>query len=250
MASNKKLTLLRKLKQRKHRVKEGLFVVEGLRAVEQIIENGFVHVRQVFIQEGREENIQCADLSVIGKEDAKDIFDTDTPQGVLAICEIPEETSIEFLSDRSGVIIAFDRIQDPGNAGTMIRTASWFGAQGILIGEGTVDIYNPKVARSSMGALGGLPYFSGDLNHSLVSLEEKGWKIWLLDGNEGATPLTDIQKSEKVVLVVGNEANGIDQGLITPDRFRAMIPQNGLNDTVESLNAAIALSIGLYHLSL
>jgi len=178
-----------------------------------------------------------------------EISDTENSQGVLGVCEIPKEASLEKLSAKEGLIIATDRIQDPGNLGTIVRTAVWFGASAILVGKGSVDLFHPKVVRSTAGATGSLSYLNSSLNEDLEKFEKAGWNILLLDGNIGATPIDQIKLSKKTILVVGNEANGIDQKLTIPNRKRVLIPATEKNRSVESLNAAIAMSIALYQLS-
>jgi TrmH family RNA methyltransferase len=250
-ASNNQIKLLRKLGQKKYREKEGLFIVEGERAVEQILENSVVRVKEVFVEEGKAVSYQLTANSSyeIDRVLIKELSDTENPQGILAICEIPKEASLEKLSEEEGLIIATDRIQDPGNLGTIVRTAVWFGASAILVGKGSVDLFHPKVVRSTAGATGSLLYLNSSLNEDLEKFEKAGWDILLLDGNVGATPIDQIKLSKKTILVVGNEANGIDQKLIIPNRKRVLIPATEKNRSVESLNAAIAMSIALYQLS-
>lgn len=248
-ASLNQIKLLRKLLQRKHREKEHLFLVEGERGVEQVLESEFIDVVSVFVEEGQESSFQFGkniSLCVLEKSLIGEISDTENPQGILALCTMPKPVSIESLVSSQGVIIATDAIQDPGNLGTMIRTASWFGAKGILLGIGTVDMFNPKVVRSTVGATGSLPFLSGNMNDLLHQFENNGWNVLLLDGNKGATPINQINRSEKTILVAGNEANGISKELISQKRTRALIPSKNPSRTVESLNAAVALSIALW----
>lgn len=247
-ASINQLKLLRKLSLRKNREKEGLFIVEGERAIEQVLEHRFLEVEAIFVEEDKSNNYKMlANSFLLEKKNFLEITDTETPQGILAVCKMPEPVSIRELENiESGIILATDAIQDPGNLGTIIRTASWFGADAILLGKGTVDIFNPKVVRSTVGSTGTLPFLMGDLTKLLDQLEQSVWNTLLLDGNAGAIPITKIPKQEKTILVVGNEANGISKELITKDRTRVLIPSNSKNKSVESLNAAIALSIGLW----
>lgn len=248
-ASNREITLLRKLKQRKHRQKERLFIVEGERAVEQVLQNGFTEVRDVFISvdSGQEKTVQTEGAKRLSQELFEELSDTESPQGILAVCKIPEELKLETWYGKQGLLVAFDRIQDPGNLGTMLRTGAWFGAAGLLIGRGTVDMFNPKVVRSTAGAVGSLPQTAGKLTEMLTRLESRGWQTLLLDGNPGAESLQSVQPAKKSIVVVGNEAAGIDPELITPHRKRVMIPPGGADSGVESLNASVALSIALYH---
>ncbi len=250
-ASNNQIKLLRKLGQKKYREKEGLFVVEGERAVEQVLENGILNVREVFVEEGKAVSYPLTANSFyeLDSKALAEVTDTENSQGILAVCEIPKEVSVEELSKREGLIIATDRIQDPGNLGTIVRTAAWFGASSILIGKGSVDLHHPKVVRSTAGATGVLSYRNSNLDKDLEVFEKEGWQILLLDGNEGAVPISKMNSTNKMVLIVGNEANGVDSCLITSSRKRVMIPSSKDNRSVESLNAAIALSIALYQLN-
>lgn len=250
-ASNNQIKLLRKLGQKKHREQEGLFIVEGERAVEQVLENEVLSVKAVFLEEGKADSYLVSDVSSfhVDSNTFLEISDTENAQGILAVCEIPKEESIEELKNKSGLIIATDEIQDPGNLGTILRTGVWFGASAILLGKGSVDLFNPKVIRSTAGATSSISYLNSNLESDLKLLEEAGWDILMLDGNSGSVPIENISISDKTVLVVGNEARGIDQNLITKTRKRVLIPSAERNRSVESLNAAIALSIALYQLS-
>ncbi|MEX2586102.1 MAG: RNA methyltransferase, partial [Balneolaceae bacterium] len=191
-----------------------------------------------------EESLACYRLS---KKDFESIVDTESPQGVAAVCQIPETATTESLSVGNGVLIAMDAIQDPGNLGTMVRSAVWFGASGILCGKGTVDLYHPKVVRSTAGVTGLLPVSTGILGTELEKLESAGWNVLLLDAGPEASPLQHLPLPDRIVLVVGNEGNGIDSSLF--DRERQRVAIEGNRDRLESLNAAVALSIVLYELT-
>lgn len=223
-------------------------MAEGERCVEQILQNGIVSVEELVVEEGFAATgiilgAGCP-ISRLRRPDFEVLSDTENPQGVMAVCKIPDEITPDKLAARSGVIIATDAIQDPGNLGTMIRTAVWFGAVGLICGTGTVDPWHPKVVRSTAGATGAIPWLSDDLKSLFRQLVAEGWKVLLLDGGEGSVPLPDVEKQEKTVLVVGNEANGINPELMTSNRQRVKIEGNP--GTVESLNAAIALGIAMY----
>ena len=250
-ASNNQIKLLRKLGQKKYREKEGLFIVEGERAVEQVLENSVIKVGDVFLEEEKAKSYQLTADSfyTLDSKIMNEVTDTENSQGILAICEIPSEISIQELSKKEGLIIATDRIQDPGNLGTIVRTSAWFGATAILVGKGSVDLFNPKVVRSTAGATGMLAYKNSELSKDLEAMENAGWQVLMLDGNAGAEPIKNIELSEKTILMVGNEANGIEKKFFGPNRKRVMIPSVENNRSVESLNAAIALSIALYQLN-
>jgi RNA methyltransferase, TrmH family len=248
-ASKNQIKSWKKLQLGKHRKKDGLFIAEGIRCVNQIIENRVVEIESILTVEGSNEIdeliIHKAPIFSLTKSDFDSISDTETPQGITAVCRIPEETTINKISATSGLVVAFDAIQDPGNLGTMIRTASWFGVSGLLIGKGTVDPFHPKVVRSTAGATGTIPFVKGDLDKSFTILEKFGYLTFLLDGSDQSIELTTLKPPEKSILVVGNEANGLHPKLFINNRTPVKI--GGNPDRVESLNAAVALSIGLYH---
>lgn len=255
--SNNKLTLLRKLNQKKHRENEQLFLIEGSRAVQQVIANGTVQVKELYFDESQGHWQQEAWRGIgenhpavlINGAHFREVSDTDNPQGVLALCTMPQEAGLEDLAEQSGVVIATDRIQDPGNLGTIIRTAAWFGAKGILSGKGTVDLFHPKVVRSTAGATGSVPHRNVELNDVLPEFERKGWKILILDGGGEACNIREVNPPGKTILIVGNEANGVDKNLFAEERKSVRISSCVDEAGVESLNAAIAAGIALYALT-
>lgn len=248
-ASNNQLKTWRKLGMAKYRKKEGLFIAEGERCVEQILVNGFVDVEALVVESGAHIPFSYPDIVYeVESEDFDSLSDTDTPQGVLAVCKIPAETSLEQLKNGSGVIVALDAVQDPGNVGTIIRTASWFGAAGLLIGNGTADPYHPKVVRSTAGATGVLSYLKGDLSELLNEFESAGWSTFLMDGSDGSVDIKTVTPGERSIIVIGNEGNGISDDLFSADRTSVRITGN--DEAVESLNAAIAMGIGIYRFTL
>lgn len=254
--SNRQLTLLRKLNQKKYRLQEQQFLVEGSRAVEQIIENKSVTIEALYFDESQqywqhqtwEQLAKEVDAAVIAQNDFADVSDTDSPQGVIALCRMPEETSLKKLAQVNGTIVAVDAIQDPGNLGTIIRTSGWFGVQGLLSGKGTVDLFHPKVVRSTAGATATVPFANTELEEALFFFEDKGWQVILLDAGTDSVPLKEINKTEKKIVVIGNEGNGIQRSLIRSERVKAEITSPRKEKNVESLNAAIAASIALYAL--
>ena len=247
-ASNNQLKSWKKLQMGKYRKRNQRFLAEGVRCVEQILENGKIEIEELIIQ--KDWNPEQLSVNIdrpifeLESSDFESVSDTDNPQGIVAICKVPEESSVEHISQKSGVILATDAIQDPGNLGTIIRTACWFDVTGIIFGTGTVDSFHPKVVRSTAGATGLLPYLSGNLNELLPAFENENWQTFLLDAGDGSRNLDERAKSDKSILVVGNEGNGISAELFKNERQRIKI--DGNPDQVESLNAAVACSISLY----
>ncbi|MEX2478515.1 MAG: RNA methyltransferase [Gracilimonas sp.] len=246
-ASNNEIKLLRKLNRKKYREKEQRFVVEGERAVEQVVENGLVEVETVFVAERKAVSSQLSAFSVwVEPEAFEEVADTDSPQGILAVCKMPEEIQFDELAKKAGIVVATDAIQDPGNMGTILRTAAWFGARALIAGKGSVDMYHPKVVRSTAGATGSIPILTGELEEIFQELERSDWEILLLDGGDEAENLGSVQPEEKTLLVVGNEGNGINDKLLNSGWRKVKIESGGNTEKVESLNAAVAVSIALW----
>ena len=226
--------------------------MEGERAVEQVVEHGLIETETVFVGERfkvQEVRFKGVEVCILEDEVFTEVADTDNPQGILAVCKIPGEINVEKLARENGIIVATDALQDPGNMGTILRTAAWFGAKALVAGKGSVDIYNPKVVRSTAGATGSIPVLTGDLEELFNELENSGWQVMLLDGGDSAEPLRTIQPADKTILVVGNEGNGIHKNLSNSGRKKVKIESAPGQEKVESLNAAVAVSISLFQLS-
>jgi RNA methyltransferase, TrmH family len=251
-ASSSQLTRLRKLQKRKYRREYGLFLAEGHRTVLQIIEQGVLYVEEVFVTDQYLDEYGFSHISdstyICTDRELRSVTDADSPQGIIAVCNIPEAAHMDHFMNRPGKIVAFDRIQDPGNLGTIIRTSAWFGIDLLLIGEGSADIWNPKVVRSTAGATGSLPYIECDLTTELERFAQMGWRPALLDGNSGSQPIEEWDPGMRTILVVGNEANGISSDIA--DRYeRFRIDSAPHQNAAESLNASIAVGIALYVLT-
>lgn len=234
----------------KYRKRQGLFLAEGVRTVEQMLKNDCIKTIALI----HSESIRGNDLLEYGlpvyevsNDELKSLSDTETPQGVIAVCETPAEIALDDLSASGKILLALDRIQDPGNLGTIIRTATWFGAGGILFGKGCADPFHPKVVRSTAGATGALPYRQGGLDELLSFFEQRGRAVFLLDAGIQSQSISEVNVSKDAILVIGNEANGIDPSLFYSERTALHIPGSG--DFAESLNASIAAAIGLYEIT-
>lgn len=256
-ASASQIKLLRKLSMRKYRYKEKLWIAEGIRTVAQILKNNREAVLQIFLGENLSEvptfipaasELYASDLYSVEPELLNSLSGTDTPQGILALCKMPDEPDPHHIAGMGdGILVALDAIQDPGNLGTIIRTASWFGVSAILAGTGTADPFHPKTVRSTAGAAGTVPVLTGELSGMLTLLHSSGWDIRLLDTGKNADPLQHAKKPDKMVLVFGNEGNGISPAIKNMGYPSLTIPGNPGN--VESLNVAMACGICMYHFS-
>jgi TrmH family RNA methyltransferase len=265
--SQRQLGILRKLKRKKYREQFGLFVAEGWHTLQQIAENKELHIHEVYLVHDHVKSEEWQTLIQLGVSEDRcftlshsecdEVSDTEQSSGWIATIQIPKPASAPSLirakgsdaeAERSGstrkILIALDEIQDPGNLGTILRTAVWMGVSGVIFGKGCVDSWNPKVVRSTVGALGMLPYMSGELVELLPEFVSQGWKVGILDGSNRATPLSEPLGEGAFIWVVGNESRGISeeiQSLNYPE-YRIESSSNG----VESLNAAMALGIALY----
>ncbi len=235
-----------KLKLKKYRQRECKFIVEGLRlvaaaeAADQNIEA--VIVTEQFQEEPQRteilERIQ-APIYLADEKIWKRLSETVHGQGILAIVSMPER--IESQGEWSGRILILDRIQDPGNMGTILRTAEAFGFQDVFLTKGSVDCYDSKVIRSSMGGVFSLRLHPWE-SDSLDGAQAKGYQC-IASSLQSSKSLTDICFQNQVALIIGNEANGIRQEWIEAADLRVQIPMTG---QAESLNAGIAAGILMY----
>ena len=235
---------------KKYRDERGEMLIEGTRSVEAAIEAG-APIREIVLTESARSDARIASalrrsnapVYVVSERELGMISEVETSQGVLAVASI-ERVALSELAGFSRVL-ALDAVQDPGNAGTTIRTAAWFGVEAVLTGSGTVDLYNPKVIRAAMGGLWDLRHAeSHDLSASLRDLTGSGFGIYGADLD--GTSAERWRPNEKSVLVLGNEAHGLSAEVKAVLDDRIAIPQSGGGRGVESLNVGVAAGILLY----
>jgi len=238
---------IRKLKEKRHRVSSNMFLVEGFRFVEEALCSGF-EVVHIFISargEVKFENSSMKDklqgnTKVYGVSDSlfKNICDTDNPQGIIASVR---NKPVEIKYDNGFYMLA-DKIQDPGNMGTIIRTAHAAGALGVILTKGTVDIYNEKTLRATMGSIFKIPViYDNDLS-IVQKLKNSGFKL-VTSSLDTDKNFYDIDLKGKIIISVGNEGKGISQEVYDICDLKIKIPMPG---DAESLNAAVAASIMMY----
>lgn len=245
-SQNPAVKLARSLKDRKARMAEGCFLVEGAVMIREAL-SCRLKMRMLFARESeigfaREMQAHCESCYLVPDRLLAQICDTQTPQGVCAVFTLPPMARLNELPDR---IVALDGVQDPGNVGTIWRTADAAGFGAVIFGKGTADGYSPKVQRAAMGSgfrLG--QYVSEDLAQTLAELRSRGYRVIasLLDG-EPFFARGDI--GAKYVLVIGNEARGISAAVREQADVRLRLPMYG---GAESLNAAVAAGIMMYDL--
>lgn len=245
--SNNFLKEVKKLKDKKHRTKSSSFLVEGLRFVKEAIESDF-NVEALIISDKILDKFYDLGIDSIELENTRvvnvsdEIFttvcDTESPQGILAIVK---NKALE-ISEENGFYVLADRIQDPGNMGTIIRTAHAAGALGVILTKGTVDIYNEKTLRSTMGSIFKVPIIEDNNLELTKSLRDKGFKL-VTSTLETDNNFFDVNLKDNVIISVGNEGNGISEELKNLSDIAVKIPMPG---NAESLNAAVAASIMIY----
>lgn len=252
---NKFLKHCRKLNIKKYREEEQCFVAEGVRMLEEAVKSR-ARIKYCLcmkdLQGDRVHKLikdlsnRNVDIYYVEDDLLAEVCDTSTPQGIAAVIE-NEAYSPDRVFKGSDFIVLLDRIQDPGNLGTIIRTADAAGAGGVVITEGTVDPYNSKVLRSTMGSIFHIPVvYISDIKDAFTRLKDRDYTIYgaVL---KGSRPYYDeTYKDKKVAVVIGNEANGIDEGVIRYLDRLIKIPMPG---KAESLNASVAAGILMFEVA-
>ncbi len=246
---------LRSLLQKKYRDREGEFIAEGVRLCEEALSSPVAIKRAIVSSDALEsERIRtlvhhCLDQNVevlnATERQLKSISDESSPQGIAFVIQKPHAPHVPRQQDK--LVLMLDALQNPGNLGTLLRTAEWFGLQSVILGQGCVELFNPKVVRSAMGAAFRIPVLEhAHLETQIAACKSQGFRILgaTLDGD---LSLEDISPSAHDVLLIGSEAHGISASLLPHLDESISIPQRGHG---ESLNAAVAAAIFMYHLTL
>ncbi len=230
---------------RKEREKTGEFIIEGFHLVEEALKNKD-QIIQLIVREGVDLPLlwDIDNLVIITVTDsiAKEISETETSQGVFAHCKQQTVSETDMTNWRKVLLI--DAVQDPGNIGTMIRTADAAGMDAVILGKGTVDAYNPKTVRAAQGSHFHIPVVRGDLLEWIERLQDKDIPVYGT-ALENAIPYTDVKSSDEFAVILGNEGSGIHPQLLDKTNQNLIIPILG---QAESLNVAVAAGILLYQL--
>ena len=237
---NKTVCDIKKLKQKKYRTQTGTFLAEGYRNVCDSIKKAVPQM--VFLEESFEFEVpQCEHTYLVTKEVMKEISDTDTPQGIAAVFQIPEEKAIS-----SSKILLLNGVSDPGNMGTILRTALAAGFTDIILDEKCADVYSPKVIRSAMSAVFSLNLIRcKSLEDEISKLKQTGYQIYAAALTKEAVSLYETKFGAKTALMFGSEANGISDELLQLADVSYIIP---MEPEIESLNVAVAAGISMYEL--
>jgi TrmH family RNA methyltransferase len=229
------------LLRKKYRATEKKFLAEGKKTVEEGIESNFfcekIFVSQKFFDNTRSRKLfRRTDVEVLKKSELLRLTDTMTPQGITAVFRIPENKKIEEI--KSNTIVYAENIADPGNLGTIIRICDWFGIETLLISDNTVDVYNSKVIRSSMGSIFHIDIIEDIDSNTLELLKENGYKLLCADLQGESLYNFDIP--HKKIIAFSNEAAGPSEELLKRSDYKITVPKFG---KAESLNVASASAI-------
>lgn len=244
---NNTLKEIKKLKEKKYRVENKRFIIEGFRFIEEGLKSDF-DIDKIFIKESSTDKFKENFSSYVDNYDEKlfivsdnlfkGISGTENSQGVLAVLNMKEEASIV----KEGMYILVDKVQDPGNLGTIIRTAHSAGCNGVILSKDTVDLYNEKTLRSTMGSIFNIPIIHDEDLFFTKELIDKGYNL-VCSSLQTDKNFYEVNLVDNAIIAVGNEGNGISDEVMNLATCKVKIPMLG---NTESLNVAIAVSIMIY----
>lgn len=233
MLSNKDIKLIKSLREKKFRQRYNLFVAEGVKIIEEIAKNNW-EIKRILTTK-KLEYISNIHQEIISEQELKKISSLKTPNTCIALCPI---YSAKKPNNSKGLTLVLDSIRDPGNLGTIIRLADWFGVENIVCSEDCVDLYNQKVIQSTMGSFVRVNVFYTDLTAYLENYSGTIYGTFLSGKSIYKTSF-----SEELAIVIGNEANGISKEIESIIKEKISIPRFGKLQKTESLNAAMATGI-------
>ena len=235
MVSKNQIKLITGLQQKKYRNEHQLFLAEGVKVIQELLQSNIV-LDHLFETESIFEVVPAAQKTLVKEVDMKRMSALNTPSSCLAVFHIPAPKPI----DSKGLIVALDDIRDPGNLGTIIRLCDWFGVTQLLCSKETVDLYNPKVIQATMGSVSRVQVNYVDLADFISATKLPVFGTFM-DGNN----IYKEQLPSEGILIFGNEANGISPALEQKIKNRIAIPRFGNLQQTESLNVATATAIFL-----
>lgn len=233
MLTKNQIKYINKLKQKKYRLQEGVFVAEGLKIIKELI-HANVKLQQIFATEAL---LFCKDSeTIITANELDKISFLKTPNKALAIFKIPALQPVDF----SNIIVALDNVRDPGNLGTIIRLCDWFGVTHLVCNLATVDCYNPKVIQATMGSIARVQVSYVNLETFLNNAPVPIFGTFMEGEN-----IYKLNLPKSGIVVLGNEANGISKSIMKLVSKKISIPRFGKLQETESLNVATAGAIVL-----
>jgi len=241
MLSKNKIKFINSLKQKKYRKLHNLFICEGIKICKALLNSDY-QIQQLYITEKTvDKNPDCKipNATIITDQQMQKISSLKTPQGILAIVEM-KNNILNIKELEKGFTIVLDNIQDPGNLGTIIRTALWFDIKNIVCSPQSVDLYNPKVIQASMGAIFGVNIFYTDL---IKLFSEVKNKIPIYGTFADGENIYYSKILPPALIVFGNEANGINNNLLPLLDKKIAIPSLNNSQLTDSLNVAVSTAI-------
>jgi TrmH family RNA methyltransferase len=233
MLTKNKIKIIRSLANKKERYSHGRFVIEGEKIVNEALAMGLV-IEELIVREDLQDRINAATFTLASKKDMDRCSSMKHAPGVLAICPLIKWNPPKV---DSGKFIMLDGVNDPGNLGTIIRVADWFGIDGIICSKETVDVYNQKVVQASMGSVFRVPVWYHDLNE-FISTHRTNTTLIAAD-LEGEN-CNDFTFPNNGILVLGSESHGISEQLLSQVDHKITIPRVG---EAESLNVSVAAGV-------
>jgi TrmH family RNA methyltransferase len=232
------------LQDKKNRDEQKLFIVEGYKQVQDIPESWDIEYI-ICTEKYKDISFHTDKIYITTDTIFKKIADTKTPQGILAVVK-KQEIDLESISNNKGFFVIVENLQDPGNLGSIVRTAEAYNCKGIFLSKNTVDAFSSKVVRSTMGTIFNVPIFQEcDINLLLENFKKKNIKTYAL-ALQTDKLITNTKFEDSIAIIVGNEANGISKDIL--DIADNLIKIEMLGKT-QSLNASIACSIAIYEIS-
>ena len=256
-SSNQQIKNLVQLQTKgKVRNKEKQYVIEGIKMFEEVLHCEEAHLVKTFVAESFFESLakekselykklSTIDMEIVSDKVFKEISDTMTPQGILAIVRQPEYRLEDMLKQKKVNLIVLEDLRDPGNLGTIIRTAEGAGVTGIILSKASVDIFNPKVIRSTMGAIYRVPFVYVDQMHDTLEQLKKEDVVLYATHLAANHYYDEVEYGDRTAVLIGNEANGLTEQTAKRSDVLLKIPMEG---KVESLNAGVATSIMIYEI--
>ena len=232
-------------KKPRYRREQSCFVVEGIRMVLEAPEERLeaVYASDSFLQQGGDRKLQGISYTEVSDQAFKAMADTQTPQGVLAVVKAMDWEEKIIYEKEDALLMILENLQDPGNLGTILRAGEGAGVTGVVMSRETVDIYNPKVIRSTMGSIYRVPFVvADDLQAVLKRCRDRGI-ISYAAHLHGTMNYAEADYRKPAAFLIGNEAAGLSEKISSSADFLVKIPMKG---AVESLNAAVAASIFMY----
>ncbi len=235
MVSKNQIKLITSLQQKKYRNEHKLFLAEGVKVIQELLQSNFV-LQHLYETESLFADVNSNNKTQISSSELKKISALTTPNNCLAIFKIPNQQPVQ----QKGLQVALDDIRDPGNLGTILRLCDWFGIEQLLCSNETVDIYNPKVIQATMGSISRVQTNYVDLKTFLKTTSLPVFGTFM-DGNS----IYKENLPQNGIIIFGNEANGISDEIEKMIQFRISIPRFGSLQKTESLNVATATAIVL-----